>query len=328
MTTATRTPPCFPQAAPGHRPLRVVFAVTEQDTRTAAGDVFTAQELGAALASRYGWVIEYRPRGESWYDLSGADVLIAMLDDYDLRAIHGATASLIKVAWARNWFERWCEHPWAREYDLLLASSRLAAQFMAESLGKLPRLLRIATNPERFASSTHATTPALDYVFTGSYWQSERDVVAALAAVPHGLRGAVYGKHWDQVPELSHLNQGFTPYEQLPKVYQQAAIVIDDANHVTKAWGAANSRVFDALAAGCLVITNSATVSEEVFGGRLPVYQSPAQLRDLLEHYVKDSAARETLALELRQQVMQKHLYRHRAFELGLYLSALIKDKD
>jgi hypothetical protein len=40
-------------------------------------------------------------------------------------------------------------------------------------------------------------------------------------------------------------------------VYRQAAIVIDDANHVTKTWGAANSRVFDALAAGCLVITNS-----------------------------------------------------------------------
>ncbi|MBS0368538.1 MAG: glycosyltransferase family 1 protein [Proteobacteria bacterium] len=325
--TAPRTLPCFAPPPSGHLPLKVVFAVSEQGVQAAAGDVFTAQELGAALARRNGWAIEYRPLGESWYDLRGVDVLIAMREDYDLRAIRGAAVNLIKVAWARNWFERWCEQPWAREYDLLLASSRLAAQFMAERLGKLPRLLRIATNPERFASS-HSATPALDYVFTGSYWQSERDIVAALTAMPPGLRGAVYGKHWDQVPELAQLNRGFMPYERLHEVYRQAAIVIDDANHVTKAWGAANSRVFDALAAGCLVITNSATVSEEVFGGSLPVYHSPAQLRDLLQRYVEDPAAREARALELRQQVMQKHLYRHRAFELGLYLSALMKDKD
>jgi hypothetical protein len=42
------------------------------------------------------------------------------------------------------------------------------------------------------------------------------------------------------------------------KLYKDAKIVIDDANHVTKPWGSINSRVFDATSAGALVITNGA----------------------------------------------------------------------
>lgn len=67
------------------------------------------------------------------------------------------------------------------------------------------------------------------------------------------------------------LYRGFVKYDELPSVYAQSRLVIDDANHQTKTWGAANSRVFDALAAGCLIITNSQSVSDEVFGDLLPV---------------------------------------------------------
>lgn len=40
-------------------------------------------------------------------------------------------------------------------------------------------------------------------------------------------------------------------------------------------------RVFDALAAGCLVITNSRPVSDELFGGALPVYDDAKTLHEL-----------------------------------------------
>ena len=71
-------------------------------------------------------------------------------------------------------------------------------------------------------------------------------------------------------------------------LYQQSLLVLDDANHVTKTWGAANSRVFDALAAGCLVITNSQSVSDEVFDGELPVYRDPMHLKELVDHFLND----------------------------------------
>jgi glycosyltransferase involved in cell wall biosynthesis len=308
--------------------ITLAFAVTETGPEAAAGDYFTALELGMALQARFGWQIEYRAKDEGsagWYDLLGVDLLVVMVEEYELPAIRQASPHLVTIAWARNWFERWCEHPWIADYDLHLASSRRAADFMSQRTGKLARLLRIATYPARFNTEGRPARPTLDYVFTGHYWQSQRDIVNALSALPRAYRGAIYGKNWEQLPALAHLIRGFVPYAQIHEVYRQAAIVIDDANHVTKEWGAANSRVFDALAAGCLVITNSRSVSDDAFDGRLPVYESPADLAQLLESYLTDAAARMRLADELRQEVLKRHGYAHRAFELSLHLQWLAK---
>ena len=226
----------------------------------------------------------------------------------------------VKVAWARNWFERWCDRAWFGGFDLYLASSQLAARYIGRRHGKLARVLRIASNPERFNIDHRPAVPALDYVFTGSYWGAERDIVAALAAVPESLRGALYGKHWESQPQLQRLYKGFVHYEALPEVYRNAAIVIDDANHVTREWGAANSRVFDALAAGCLVITNSESVSREVFGGELPVYRSAEELVALLFRYINDPASRIALQERLHRLVLAEHSYAQRAGQLRLLL--------
>lgn len=305
-------------------PFRLAFAVSEIGPEAAAGDYFTALELGSALQARFGWLIEYLSKDalgdRGWYDLVGIDLLIVMVDEYELPAIRQASSRLITIAWTRNWFERWCERPWITEYDLHLASSRRAAGLIAQRSGKLASLLRIATNPTRFNSEGRPSYQSLDYVFTGHFWQTSRDIVDALLSLPPHYRGAIYGKNWEQVPALAHLHHGFVPYEQIHEVYRQAVIVIDDANHVTKAWGAANSRVFDALAAGCLVITNSRSVSDEVFSGRLPVYENPQDLGKQLEYYLKHKNDRNGLLEDLRGVVLARHTYTHRAIELGLHL--------
>jgi hypothetical protein len=301
--------------------------VTEVGDEVAAGDLFTAMELGAALEKRFGWHVEYRPQGEGWYALAGVDVVVAMLDDFDPRCIYGSQPSLVKVAWARNWFERWCEQEWFGAFDLYLASSQLSARYISGRLGKLARILRIGTNPQRFNRDERQSVPSLDYVFTGSYWGADRDIILALGALPQKLRGAIYGQNWQAHAHLAKLDKGFVRYADLPAVYRQAAIVIDDANHVTKAWGAANSRVFDALAAGCLVITNSESVSAEVFDDELPVYRSNEELARLVAHYASDQASRTKLQERLRGQVLAKHSYAHRAFEFGLHLERFLSSK-
>ncbi len=245
--------------------------------------------------------------------------IFAMVDDFDPQCIHDHHAALVKVAWARNWFERWCQHTWFGLFDLYLASSLASASDMGSRLSKLVREMRIATNTERFNVTDRPAATELDYVFTGSYWDADRDIIAALDTLAQTLRGAIYGNNWHKQPQLARLDKGFVRY--LPAVYRQAAIVIDDANHVTKTWGAANSRVFDALAAGCLVITNSESVSQDVFSGELPVYKSNAELVQLLTKFVNDTDGRATLQQRLRQQVLAKHGYMQRAFELRGHLA-------
>lgn len=301
--------------------MKITFAVTEIGSHAAAGDYFTALELGHALTQRFGWVTEYLPEA-SWYEKNGTDVLVSMLDHFDPRLL--VNRSEIKtVAWARNWFDKWAERPWLADYDRLLSSSQRGARLMSEHANKLCSVFRIATNPERFDFSNRKSIPALDYVFTGSHWGASRDIVEALSSMPKSLRGAVYGKHWENHTSLSHLYKRFVAYDELPSVYADSRIVIDDANHQTKAWGAANSRVFDALAAGCLVITNSQSVSDEVFDGILPVYQSPDHLSELASHFNQNTEACESLQAKLRAAVLKQHCYRQRAIELKLQLQKI-----
>jgi hypothetical protein len=302
--------------------VKITFAVTETGPHAAAGDYFTALELGHALTQRFGWLTEYLPEA-SWYEKNDTDVLVSMLDHFDPRLLRNRS-ELKTVAWARNWFDSWAERPWLADYDLLLSSSQRGARLISEHANKLCSVFRIATNPERFNFSNKKSIPSYDYVFTGSYWGASRDIVEALSVMPKSLRGAVYGKHWENHSSLSHLYKGFVAYDELPSVYADSRLVIDDANHQTKGWGAANSRVFDALAADCLVITNSQTVSDEVFDGMLPVYQSPEHLSELASHYIQDTNSREVLQTRLREIVLKLHCYRHRAFEFKLKLQPSI----
>jgi len=304
--------------------MKVAFAVTEKGRDACAGDLFTATELGLALSDRFEWEIEFLSKGDDWYALAGINLLIVMVDDYDLRCIHGAEPGLVNVAWARNWFERWCGNACIQDYDLHLVSSQLAANFMSSRVGRRAHVLRIATNLKRFNTDERQASPVWDFVFTGNYWGAERDIVSALISLPDTFRGAIYGKHWELLPHLARLCRGFVAYDELHEVYRQATIVIDDANHVTKNWGAANSRVFDALAAGCLVITNSESVSHDAFDGLLPVYRSSEELLRLLAFYLGNMEERARLLMRLRELVIQRHCYRHRAFELGLLLKGML----
>ena len=78
-----------------------------------------------------------------------------------------------------------------------------------------------------------------------------------------------------------------------------------------------------AEAAGCLVITNSQSVSDEVFDGELPVYRDPMHLKELVDHFLNTTNEREALTSRLRQQVLREHTYAHRAKQLGFHLKRL-----
>ncbi|MGK7919537.1 MAG: tetratricopeptide repeat protein, partial [Trichodesmium sp.] len=133
----------------GH-PLTIGFAVTEADMAASAGDYFTAVELGEQLVKEFGWDVYYISEGEDWYDMTRLDVIVVMRHDYDLERIENAKPSLVKVAWARNWFEIWASQKSAGDYDCFWCSSQKSADYIQEKLFKPATVIRIATNEERF----------------------------------------------------------------------------------------------------------------------------------------------------------------------------------
>lgn len=305
--------------------LVVGLVVTENVPDTTAGDYFTAMELAMSLR-KFGYKIKYLSRrGEKdWYDVGvDVDVVIALLDAYDITKIYNAKPDVVKIAWARNWFDRWCEREFFDAFDLVFASSRTACKYMEEHSNKKAILFPIATNSDRFnpingiaLKDEEKDKFVSDYAFTGSYWNVKREIIDYLnpADLPYDCK--IYGVNWEQIDKFKDCAQGFTLYQDMPKIYHNTKIVIDDANHVTKSYGAVNSRVFDALAAGTLIITNGVIGATETFNGLLPCFETPEEFNEKLKYYLENEKEREELVSKLQQFVLENHTYDVRANRL------------
>jgi len=308
----------------------VGLVVTEDDQNTAAGDYFTASELAAELRSELGWSTKFLPqRGSTvdWYDAEGLDCILVLLDGYDLTKVYNKSPELLSVAWLRNWFDRWSERPWFSDFDLALCSSDIAAEFIGDSSIVPVDVFRIAVNHNRFHSRLlHQAERSSDYCFTGSYWGAERDIEQLdPSELPYEF--ALYGEGWAKHQRFSTSYKGLLPYHELPAVYSSTRVLVDDANHVTKPWGSVNSRVFDALASGVLVITNGELGAKEVFGPLLPAYNGIDDLKKKLSFYLENEVSRVELAEKLQTQVLGEHTYRHRAQEFKQLLFKHFVDK-
>ena len=296
-------------------PLKISFVVTESGGDAAAGDYFTASELGKSL-KKFGWNINFLSRQgmHDWYDVDNdTDILISLLDVYDPRKIRCSNKSLIKIAWPRNWFERWAQNPGLSKYDLILASSETACKYIKEKTGLKTFLFPIATNPEEFNDKIPSNEQYLsDYCFTGSYWDDPRDIINLLdpESLPYDFK--LFGKNWEKVDKFRNYYQGFLNYSEIPEAYASCKIVIDDINRGAKDFGAVNSRVYDALASGALVITNDTIGAEETFKGKLPAFKSKEELNALIEYYLTNDDERITKIKELQEFVLINHTYKKR----------------
>lgn len=308
-------------------PLNIAMIVTEVGENVSAGDYFTAMELGGSL-QKLGWNVEYISRRgrHNWYDIdTNFDVVISLLDAYNPSNIKCGNSDLIKIAWMRNWFDRWIDNPGFDQYDILLASSKIASKYVQDRTGKNVNVLSIATNMERYVHGSKNSELECDYCFTGSYWDDPREIIDCLNPENIDYKLGVYGKNWDKIPKFAPYHKGFLPYNKIADLYQSTRIVIDDANRVTKPFGSVNSRVFDAIASGALVITNGVLGAEETFHGLLPIYNNEKELEKNINFYLSNEDARIKKVKELQEIVKQHHTYDVRAKELKLILNSYLQ---
>jgi O-antigen biosynthesis protein len=296
-------------------PLHVGITITTSDPSAGAGDLFTARELGGAL-ERFGWRVSYLERREdAWYRPDPSlDVVVVLLDACDIRRLprHALT-----VAWIRNWPERWLARPWFDEYDLVFGSSTPIVDLVRERSAKVASLLPLATEPRRFAAATSSAERACDVLFVGNYWHQERDVVDALPALARrGLAVRVHGRGWDAVPGFAELDRGFLPYESIAEAYASARVVVDDAAGPTRARGSVNSRVFDALAAGAVVVSSGEIGVHGLFDAEFPTWSDASSLQDLVDDILANRDGYRERAASYRERVLAEHTYDVRAATL------------
>jgi spore maturation protein CgeB/GT2 family glycosyltransferase len=294
------------------RPFHVGITLTRDDPSAGYGDWYTAHELGAALEG-LGWRVSYLERhAYRWYEPDPSiEAVIVLLESCDIRRL---PRRLVTLAWIRNWAERWLSQPWFDEFDLVFASSARIAQLVRDRSAKVASVLPIATNTDRFHPQPADPTLDCDVLFVGSYWGQDRDVVQALPALAAGgVSVHVYGRGWDALPEFAGIHRGFLDYDRVPAAYASARVVVDDAASSTLPYGSVNSRVFDALATGAIVVSNGVLGVEELFDASFPTWSSADALVRTVHALLADADGRAATAERYRAVVIERHTYPLRA---------------
>ena len=291
---------------------RVAITVTRDLEEAGYGDWYTAHELGAELTA-LGWEVSYVERyRDAWYELDPSlDAVVVLLDVFDVRRVQ--RPGLTTIAWIRNWTDRWTSHPWFDDYDVVLAASTTSAGMVAAASRHTATVFPLATNPQRFTPARGDEEPRTGIVFTGNHWGADRDAAALVRALPE-LR--IHGRGWDEQPALAGNVAGHVAYDELPSVYARSVLVLDQAADHTRPYGSVNSRVFDALAAGALPVTNQVVGAEELFGDALPTWTDTEELAATARDWLDRPAAAAARAAELREVVLREHTYAARARQL------------
>lgn len=290
----------------------IAFLVSRVDLEGPEADFFTAFELAEAISEEVDVNVTYLER-EQWDDLARFDVVVSLLPHFNPESRRSAMPYQIVIAWPRNHFDTWLSLPYLDKFDDVWCGSDKAASAFSRRLGRPFPTIRIATNAKRFQNAEFDPMFKSDYVFTGSFFKAPRQFMSCVRPDELPWEFAIYGHNWEEVEWLRPYYRGSLAYTDMVKVYGSTKVVVDDANHTVVNWGSVNSRVFDALTAGALVVTNSRLGSEEVFNGLLPVYCCAEDLKEILTTYLEDESKRQELVRRLQQIVLGHHTYKHRA---------------
>jgi spore maturation protein CgeB/GT2 family glycosyltransferase len=291
----------------------VAITLTDLDPDAGWGDWYTAHELGGALEG-IGWRVTYgQRRGDAWYEFpDDLDYVLTLMDPFDARRV---PAHVTVIAWIRNWTERWLEQPWFERLDVLLASSTGSVELIEQATGRRPTFFPLATNPAVFAPAAADPAFVRDYVYTGNRWGEERAVERAVSPTDDE-EFSVFGRGWDKNKRLGRFDGGPIAHDQLPRVYAGAKLVLDDTQSPTLPYGALNARVFDAVAAGALPITDCTNGARDLFDEEFPVWHDAKSLREQIDRLLGDEALRRSLVRRYRGVVLRDHTYSRRADQL------------
>jgi spore maturation protein CgeB len=146
-----------------------------------------------------------------------------------------------------------------------------------------------------------------DIVFVGNTKKGEkRKVIRDLGDSPYNVR--VWGWGWKGLIPDEWYGGEYYENGRLNELYASSMIVLNDHHEDMRREGFVNPRILDVLASGGFVISDRVEGLREIFGGSVPVYDTPEELRGMIDSFLKDDAGRQHLAAE-GQRIALRHTY-------------------
>ena len=270
------------------------------------GDTWFARDVAAALR-RQGQHVSVLPRaGANQPPRSHDDVVVV------LRGLRGVEPppqrTGVWILWVISHPELVTEAE-ARAYDMV---------FVASPTWRLPGGVRStpllqATAPDRFSPTAAPSDSGAALLFVGSTRGQFRPAVRGALASDRADELSVYGVGWEEFIEVDRISGEFLDNDQLPAAYAGAGIVLNDHHPEMAADGFLSNRLFDAVATGARVVSDTAAGLEHVFGDAVVVFTDEDHLVDILRAPVDDAFPSHDRRVEAAAAIATEHSFDARA---------------
>lgn len=153
-----------------------------------------------------------------------------------------------------------------------------------------------ATDGERFGDAHRVDDAAADLLFVGNTRNQRR--LGVEWAIEVGLPLTVIGDGWMGRIPSEYVRSDFVPNHLVPGLYASAKVVLADHWPDMRDRGFVSNRIFDALAAGAVVVSDPVIGMEDLFGDVVQTYDSAAELSTVVNGLLDDPPRRAELAEE------------------------------
>jgi hypothetical protein len=292
-------------AAGAKRRLSIKISAPNLEEGVQWGDYHYAHSLGKCLEG-LGWSYQVDCQ-DRWY-ADACDVALVLRGRH--RFLPDKMPNTVNLQWIISHPDR-VKGDEFDDYDHILVASSVFARKVQKVTGTPVTTLFQAGNSIN-ASDEEDRAWARDLVFVGSSRNQKRDMVEWCYEQKLPLH--LYGTGWDHDPKAQALLKGdYVSNEELAEFYRSSRIVLNDHWPEMRANGFISNRIFDACAAGTLVITDPVNGLEEVFGDAVVVARNQKELAKKVRSFLENEEQRQAKAAEAHQIAMNGHTFAHRA---------------
>ena len=258
---------------------------------------FEAEGVAARIVARDGWYKDLRD--------NEFDVYLRGFGGFE--PIDGRTSLIWVISHPGN-----IQIEELTKYDHVFVATRNRRP-LARALGrfKVHSMLQ-ATDPEIMRPDADAVTS--DLLFVGINRRGGRPTLAHAKAC--GMDIDLYGSGWADHPEYGHwLKSDLIPNEELGRYYAGATAVLNDHWRDMRRSGYISNRVFDVLACGRPLISDTVSGLPEEFQPFIYTWTDTESFREVVEAARNESDHRRAERLALSETVRREHSFQARARE-------------
>lgn len=210
------------------------------------------------------------------------------------------------------------------QYDHVFIASKTWADVIKEKVNVPVDCLLQCTDPELFYHDFNEKYRH-EILFVGNSRKVFRKIIKDLLPTDKDL--SIYGTNWEHFVEEKYIYGQHIPNNELRKAYSSCEILLNDHWDDMREKGFISNRLFDGFASGAFIISDEVHGASELFGDALVTYQSPEELKKLVDTYLKNNAKRVDKALKAKEIVIKHHTYHNRVKDMLKVINSNISPK-